>query len=237
MEYIVFESKIVEAKAKAELKKISDDLFVKVGRSNFISTEGARQIIRIRIHSSEFRNEDLKDLKHFPELKLLEIFSFGLTDLQNLPALERLETLCIRTGENPPIDPAPLTKCRGLKKLDLEGQRFTDLRPIAELKKLRSLNLSWCGIDDLRFLQNLTSLTELKLHANPIDDISMLAGLKRLKTLHLSDGLIGDLSVIADLEKLEELRFGCHQITDTVQLRSLAFLENLRHYVDKTVAI
>jgi len=95
MEYIVFDSKIVERKARAELKKSSDAFFVKMGRTNFVSLEGAKQITKIRIHSSDFTNEDLKDLKYFTELKLLEVFSFNLTDFRNIPALEKLETFCV----------------------------------------------------------------------------------------------------------------------------------------------
>lgn len=201
---IVFESKIVEAKAKAELKKASVEL-EKVGRSSVVSTEDAKRITKMRIHSSEFKNEDLKDLKYFTELKLLEIFSFGLTDLQNLPPLEGLETLCIRWGDNPPIDPTPLMNCPRLKKLDWEGVLFTDTQSLSLLKKLRVLNLSYCRIDDLEFLRDLTSLTELKLCANRITDVSVLAGLKKLKIVNLQGNPITDITPLKSLPLLEYL--------------------------------
>ena len=97
MEYITFDSEIVEKKAKSELKRLPDweSFFVKVGRRNFVTHEGAQKIKKIRIYSSDFINKDLIDLKYFPNLKLLDIRSFGLTDLQNAPLLEKLESLSV----------------------------------------------------------------------------------------------------------------------------------------------
>jgi len=55
MEYIRFESSIIERKVKAEVGKISKTLLVKISNKNFVSKEGASKISKIRIHSSDFR--------------------------------------------------------------------------------------------------------------------------------------------------------------------------------------
>jgi internalin A len=226
MEYIIFDSKIVEKKAKAELKKIADGLFVKVGRTDFVSLEGAKQITKIRIHSSDFTNEDLKDLRYFTELKLLEIFSFNLTDLQHIPSLEKLESLCIRS-DSVTIDLKPLTKLVRLKKLDLEGLYFEDLAPLSTLKKLKRLKLSCCKISDLTFLRDLTSITELRLEANSISDISPLANLKKLKELYFTDNHITDLNPLKSLTSLKILYLNENLIVDIKPITRLEALETL----------
>jgi len=233
MEYITFESKIVEKKAKSELKKISDNFFVKVGRTNFVSFEGAKQITKIRIRSSNFTNEDLKDLKYFTELKLLELFSFNLTSFQNIPALEKLETLCIRVGDNSTFDLEPLEKLARLKKLDLEGLYFENLESLSSLKKLKNLNLSYCNISDLTFLKDLTSITELELKANLINDILPLSNLKKLKELHLSGNRIIDLNPLKSLTSLRKLNLENNEIVDLKPLERLESLETLYLSINK----
>ena len=233
MEYITFESKIVEKKAKSELKKISDNFFVKIGRTNFVSFEGAKQITKIRIRSSDFTNEDFKDLKYFTELKLLELFSFNITSFQNIPTLEKLETLCVRVGDNATFDLKPLAKLVRLKKIDLEGLSFEDLEPLSSFKKLKFLNLSYCKISDLTFLKDLTSITELELNANLINDISPLSNLKKLKELSFSGNRIIDLNPLKSLTSLRKLHLENNEIVDLKPLEGLKSLETLYLSINK----
>jgi len=226
MEYICFESSLIERKAKAEAKKISETLLVKIGKKNFVSKEGANKIIKLRIHSSYFTNKDLEDLKYFPNLKLLEIFSFNVTQLHNIPILEKLETFCLRLGETS-LDLSPLENFGNLKKIDFEGCGITDLSPLSKLKKLKSVKLSYNKINDLSGLQNSKSITELKLYCNQIEDISALASFKKLKELQIQNNRITDITPLGECKELRILYIWSNKISDIKPLSECNQLNKL----------
>jgi len=225
MEYINFKSKLIEKKAKSELKKISEDYFVQVGRSKYISYEGVKQISKLRIHSSDFTNDDLKDLKYFTGLKQLEVFSFDLTDLQNIPLLESLESICLRLGDVS-IDLRPLEYFRSLKKIDIEGCGIENLEPLSNLSKLNSVRLGYNNICDLSGLQNLKSMKELYLHCNKIEDISPLDNLEKISDLRLESNRITDLNPLKKLKRLKTLNLYNNEINKAIIYNSTQRLQN-----------
>jgi len=226
MEYITFDSEIVEKKAKLEVKKLpdSESFFVKVGRCNFLTPEGAQKISKIRIYSSDFTNNDLSDLQYFVNLKTLDIRSFGLTDLQNAPLLEKLEHLSISVG-NQVIDLTDLAKFPNLKSLEMGD--IKNLQSLSNLKKLQTINLSTSGISDISCLSKLHSIKYLALDGNEIKDLSPLAGLGKLKELRLNGNRISDLTPLSGLKNIKTLSLHNNQISDISPLSELDSLEKI----------
>ncbi len=226
MEYITFKSEIIERKAKSELKKLPDweSFFTKVGRRNFVTPEGAQKIIKLRIYSSDFTNNDLSDLKYFSNLKLLDIRSFGLTDLQNAPLLEKLEGLSLSIG-NHVIDLTELEKFPNLKSLEMGD--IKNLQSLSNLKKLRTIELYTSGIRDISCLSELHSITCLALGGNEIEDLSPLVGLKNLKKLSLNANRINDLTPLSGLKNIKILSLYNNQISDILPLSELVSLEKI----------
>jgi Leucine-rich repeat (LRR) protein len=226
MEYISFESKIVETKAKSELKKMpdSESYFVKVGRRNFITQEGAQKITKMRIYSSDFTNNDLDDLKYFVNLKLLDIRSFGLTDLQNAPSLEKLESISLSIGDNV-LDLTDLEKFQNLRSVDMGD--VINPQALSGLKKLRTVDLYKIGTNDLSCLKELKFLTHLRLGGNKIEDLSPLEDLKKLKELRLNGNRISDLYPLRELKNLKILSLHGNRIGDISPLTELVSLEKL----------
>jgi Leucine-rich repeat (LRR) protein len=232
MEYINFKSSILEKKAKSEVKRISETFLIKVGNRTFVSKEGSEKVTKIRIHSSDFINDDLKELAYFPQLKVLEIFSFGITDLSNIPLLKQLETICLRSGKIS-MDLKPIEIFSNLKKIDIEGCRITDLSPLSNLRKLRSLNLGFNDISDLSALHDLVSVTELVLNTNRITDITPISTMKKLKTLCLEGNKITDISSLEGQKKLKTLCLHGNEILDITPLASCENLVKLEIYKNK----
>ena len=226
MGYITFDSEIVEKKAKSELKKLPEweSFFAKVGRRNFITPEGAQKVTKIRIYSSDFTNDDLDDLKYFVNLKLLDIRSFGLTDLQNAPLLEKLESLSISTG-NHAIDLTDLKKFPNLKSLEMGDVK--NLQSLSNLKKLRTIELYTSGISDISCLSELHFITRLVLGGNEIEDLSPFASLKKLKELRLNGNRISDLTPLRGLKNIKTLSLCYNQIHDISPLSELVSLEKI----------
>ena len=133
------------------------------------------------------------------DVKELNLSSRGITDISALAACRELERLDL-TG-NKISDITPLMDIPGLKELVIKDNQVTDLRPLMALNTLAYINAEGNGITSTVPLGSLTGLKELHLAGNPISDYSGLSRLYSLETLGLEDtGLQDD-----DLDSLKGL--------------------------------
>ena len=133
------------------------------------------------------------------DVKELNLNSRGITDISALSACRELERLDL-TG-NKISDITPLMDITGLKELVIKDNQVTDLRPLMALNTLAYINAEGNGITSTVPLGSLTGLKELHLAGNPISDYSGLSRLYSLETLGLEDtGLQDD-----DLDSLKGL--------------------------------
>ena len=133
------------------------------------------------------------------DVKELNLSSRGITDISALSACRELERLDL-TG-NKISDITPLMDIPGLKELVIKDNQVTDLRPLMALNTLAYINAEGNGITSTVPLGSLTGLKELHLAGNPISDYSGLSRLYSLETLGLEDtGLQDD-----DLDSLKGL--------------------------------
>ena len=109
------------------------------------------------------------------DVKELNLNSRGITDISALSACRELERLDL-TG-NKISDITPLMDIPGLKELVIKDNQVTDLRPLMALNTLAYINAEGNGITSTVPLGSLTGLKELHLAGNPISDYS---GLSRL---------------------------------------------------------
>ena len=78
------------------------------------------------------RIESLAPLAEAPDLRRLNLYDTGVTDLLPLARLPRLRVLDL--GINPQVaDIAPLAGCTGLKSLDLETTQVADIAPLLRI--------------------------------------------------------------------------------------------------------
>lgn len=142
-------------------------------------------------------------------------------------SIEELDCGAIRRERHYNIeDLSGMEHLTGATRVDLGGNRISDLTPLAGLDQLRHLDLNRNrDIVDLSALSGLTRLQSLNLYYNSeLEDISVIAGLTELRTLDLGITRVEDLSVLADLTQLRDLRLMSVPVSD---LSVVAGLENL----------
>jgi len=136
-------------------------------------------------------------------LKFHEVTSMDLSEVGNLPQLQRIDI-----GDNriESIDLEPLTECKDLRYLDISENRLThvDLSPLSNCKYLERLDISHNEIKklDLSPLIKCSNLTELYLQFNnmrslDVTPLLMCPKLKRVDTRGTKKRLVG----AADFDK------------------------------------
>lgn len=196
------------------------------------------------------RIQRLDDIKHFPNLRDLDIRYQESLDISASKSLASLESLYLTNNQIKDI--STIAELLNLKRLDLDNNSLTDISAIKgltnlevlslndnqlidisvlkDLNGLKSLNLHYNQISDIAPLKELTNLEYLHLDRNKIDNIEMLKGMKNLKALGLSSNQISDIGVIEGLVDLTQLTIDKNQISDISSLLMLKSLSSL--YLD-----
>ena len=112
-----------------------------------------------------------------------------------------------------------------LMKIELRGNRISDVSPLKNLTNLTKLRLGTNRkISDVSPLKNLTNLTFLDIDSNQISDVSPLKVLTNLTWLDLDDNRISDVSSLKVLTNLTYLDLDGNQISDVSPLKVLTNL-------------
>ncbi|MFJ9061060.1 SMI1/KNR4 family protein [Streptomyces sp. NPDC102409] len=102
-----------------------------------------------------------------------------------------------------PVDLAPLTAARSLRRIDLDRSTTADLSPVRELP-VEALNVTIEG-GDLTPLAGHPHLASLGLRTTTPADLTPLRSLPRLHGLDLAEAEVADLGVLSGLEGLRYL--------------------------------
>ncbi|HEV8061941.1 MAG TPA: hypothetical protein VGP68_18830 [Gemmataceae bacterium] len=125
----------------------------------------ASTIVGVDLHQTQVMDEDLLQLKAFPNLRTLNLYGTHITDagLENLVPLRGLQTLRLANTEVTDAGLQSLQKLPDLRELGLTHTKVTDqgLATLANMKTLTELTLSGSQITDAG-LKQLRSLTHLK---------------------------------------------------------------------------
>ena len=123
--------------------------------------------------------------------------------------------------------PADSFDLSGLRRLDLSGNRLTDISPLAGLGGLASLDLSGNALANIAPLASLTGLRRLDLRGNRIADLAPLASLPRLEVLLLDGNRIVDVGALTHLGTLEHLGLSDNAVVELGPLSDLWSLRRL----------
>lgn len=121
----------------------------------------------------------------------------GITSLEELARLKNLKQLDIVMQQITDISPL---KGLPLERLNIAGNRITDLSAIENMHTLVELNIDYNPVSDILPLSTLYYLVSLDASDTLIEDVTALAGLYYLKFLYINDAHIKDVSALADLE-------------------------------------
>lgn len=148
-----------------------------------------------------------------------------ITDLTGLSAFSNVKELDLRTNGITRID-----ELSGLKKLEelvLESNHIRDLTPLAELEDLRKLEAAKNDIYDFSPIMGLRNLEVLDLIENHIDSIKGIGKMAKINELHLGHNSIEDISPVTELRDLTHLSFGYNKVEDISCLEELPMLHVL----------
>jgi internalin A len=106
------------------------------------------------------------------------------------------------------------SKLRKLRKLDLSGNKISDLKPLSVFTNLADIDLSRNRISDLQPLAKLKELNTLSLHTNQIGSLSSLRMINRLAWLDLSNNQIRSIEPLKNLQMLTVLYIANNKISD-----------------------
>ena len=157
---------------------------------------------------------DIACLSSCTRLKKLVLTMSTVTDLTPISSMPMLEELNLwRSGSNYPSieDLSPLSQCRGLKSLDVGGNKgIKDLSPLCQCPDLEKLY-----INDLLLIKDLSFLNKVRNK-----------GFTKLRFLDIAGLPLGDLSPLIQLNNLEEIV--CLRIPPTTSLLPLARCRKLK---------
>ena len=169
----------------------------------------------------------LSDLGWFQNLEYLDLDRRGLTSLEGVQDLPRLQILSLR--DNSVTDLSPIAGLSNLTDLDVARNPISDYSPIRALPQLEGLCIgdNGAGSTDLSFLSGLTHLTSLYAPWCGVSDISVLENMPDLEYLQLFHNHISDISVLHGLKKLNYLELGINNISDVTPLSGLTALTHV----------
>ena len=111
-----------------------------------------------------------------------------------------------------------ISKLKYLERLDISGNKITDISALANVSTLRKLYAANNSISDISSLKGLTNLEYVGLRNNNISDASPLIDNPNLKYLHLADNNITAVSGIG--ENLLLLYLEGNNISNTSAIKS-----------------
>ena len=163
--------------------------------------------------TTKITDQGLASLKECVALSELDLWSTGITTLEDLRALDRLTRLNLRETAITDAGLDPLDGFPDLGWLNLRQTGITDqgLAAVEGLRNLHWLNLKWTKITDrgLGHLSGLTGLTELYLPKQITDaGLKHLASLTNLSKLNLKYSKVTNAGVLHlhGLTKLTQLK-------------------------------
>ncbi len=140
----------------------------------FLSSYGVRDVVVVRMHSSEVH--DVTPLANLTNLKWLFLPQTEVHDLTPLANLTELRMLNLSQAQV--RDLTPLANLQNLFWLDLPQTEVHDLTPLANLTELRILNLSQTQVRDLTPLANLKNLLSLDVSQTKVSE-EQVEGLRK----------------------------------------------------------
>jgi hypothetical protein len=167
----------------------------------------------------------VKVLNHSKGLRLERFTSEELDQIADCDDV--LELTLDRSKMKEPLDLARIAHITSLRKLELEGLKFTNLQALRALPRLRTLIIDNCRFSDFDALNGFKVLSHLFLWNNKLKTFPAGLDLPALEYLLVSDNLISDLGFVQSYPGLTSLTVKRNQVTDLSPLAACPGLVDL----------
>ena len=122
----------------------------------------------------------------------------------NSPEAKAAIEAAIRKAAKKPTGELTQADLEKVTKLNLGGNKLTDVKGLEKLTKLKELYLAKNQLTNVKGLEKLWQLTRLHLHSNQLTDVKGLEKLTQLTHLNLTSN---KLTSVKGLEKFTQLKF------------------------------
>ena len=176
---------------------------------------------------------DLTPLYSLPQLEMLSIHGLAITDEQLRALSEAMPSCKIHSDPDTSEEAASEVTVGSLsfrtdaEELDLSNMGITDLSPLTVCKGLKKLNITGNRVSDLTPLMDLTELEWLCFKDNLVSDLRPLMGMRSLRYINAEGNGITGTTPLATLTDLSELYLAFNQIDDLSGLRGMTNLRRL----------
>lgn len=217
----------------------SDDIKLTIEKENI-------SVLRLS-QSAGWKGEDISFLTELPNLRGVEVYSWGVKDLSPLKGLRKLEYLGLQCEFTKAPDfsdfkslkicklfwrPKAKTvfSCSGLVLLNIVNYPYNDLTNIECMGGLQRLQLTSKKLASLSGIEKFTSLSKLDLaDCFKLENLSGVEICQQLETIELEGcRKIQDISLLGELENIKNLALtDCGKICSLQSLSKCLFLENI----------
>ncbi|WNC73808.1 leucine-rich repeat domain-containing protein [Thalassotalea psychrophila] len=183
----------------------------------------ADEVTEIYCNGTEL--SDLSMLKHFPNLKILQIADTDVDDISTIAQASQLEHLLLQNTKVSNF--SPLSDLVQLKTLNLASTKIADLAALTKLVNLEVLNVSGTNIADLAAVSAFSNLKQLDISASQVTDLSELVNLTKLQLLYAHQAKIATLADFSKLTLLTEFTLYNNLISNIDPLATLSATSSL----------
>tara|TARA_R110001606_G_C15224268_1_gene634390 strand:+ start:62 stop:937 length:876 start_codon:yes stop_codon:yes gene_type:complete len=205
--------------------------------------------------SAGWKGEDISFLTELPNLRGVEVYSWGVKDLSPLKDLRGLEYLGLQCEFTKAPDFSNFTNlkickllwrpkaktvfsCSGLILLNIVNYPSDDLTNIEGMGGLQRLQLTSKKLASLSGIEKLTSLSKLDLaDCSKLENLSGVEMCQQLETVELEGcKKIQDISLLGELKNIKNLALtNCGKIWSLQSLSKCRFLENISFVGDTVI--
>ena len=123
----------------------------------------------------------------------------------NSPKAKAAIEAAIRKAAKKPTGELTQADLEKVTKLNLGGNKLTDVKGLEKLTKLKELYLAKNQLTNVKGLEKLWQLTRLHLHSNQLTDVKGLEKLTQLTHLNLTSNKLTSVTGLENLTQLTHL--------------------------------
>lgn len=203
--------------------KMKDEVVsVKVG-SEFYPID----LERLEITDQELTNSQIANLRHFKNLKYLNLENNYITDLSCLSGLENLES--IHFNNNNVSDLSFVKNMHHLKKISAENNSISDISVLSDKTELEEAFFGDNYVTDISPLKNCGKLVKAGFNEAQIVTVDALAHKPDLIMVCLAGCNLKTIEPLSDCKSLRFVYLGRNDLTDLSPLKGCTIFE---FYID-----
>ncbi len=177
-----------------------------------------REAETLDLSDLELTNASIANLKHFKNLRKLDLSDNYITDLSVLEGLDKLE--CLNFNNNNVSDISFVHGMDELTKISAENSGVSDLSPLRGKTKLKEAFFGNCYVTDATPLSDSRELEKIGFNEMQIGDLEAFRGMEKLEMVCLSGCNISDISPLSDSHGLKYVYIGRNNVSDLTPLRN-----------------